>query len=95
MWQHKELHDGFKRAGLKEADFYAGNVGGKKGENGAMHSATLARPISSQGRERPQQRATDPNETYNSEAAYGTVREDYGQVRNVLLGFEASKEKKR
>ena len=24
MWQHKELHDTFKRAGLKEADFYAG-----------------------------------------------------------------------
>lgn len=26
MWQHKELHDGFKRSGLKEADFYSGTA---------------------------------------------------------------------
>ncbi|KAI1733330.1 fibronectin type III domain-containing protein [Ditylenchus destructor] len=59
MWQHKELHDTFRRAGLKESDFYSGTLprSGKKGANhggaGAHDAATLARPISSQGAERP------------------------------------------
>lgn len=47
MWQHKELHDGFKRSGLKESDFYSGTT------SRARDSTTLARPISSQGAERP------------------------------------------
>lgn len=56
MWQHKELHDAFRRAGLKESDFYSGTLprSGKKGAHGGAHDvATLARPISSQGAERP------------------------------------------
>ncbi|KAK6029570.1 Armadillo/beta-catenin-like repeat protein [Ostertagia ostertagi] len=61
MWQHKELHDGFKRSGLKEADFYSGTARGD--------SATLARPISSQGRERPAQALLD--DTMSS--GYGAV----------------------
>uniref|UniRef100_A0A7E4UV98 Fibronectin n=1 Tax=Panagrellus redivivus TaxID=6233 RepID=A0A7E4UV98_PANRE len=48
MWQHKELHDGFKRAGLKEADFYSGSSSHKHRD-----TTTLSRPISSQGAERP------------------------------------------
>uniref|UniRef100_A0A0N5AAV2 Fibronectin type-III domain-containing protein n=1 Tax=Syphacia muris TaxID=451379 RepID=A0A0N5AAV2_9BILA len=47
MWQHKELHDGFRRQGLSESDFYSGLSSRVK------ESATLARPISSQGPERP------------------------------------------
>ncbi|EPB72016.1 hypothetical protein ANCCEY_08889 [Ancylostoma ceylanicum] len=62
MWQHKELHDGFKRSGLKEADFYSGTARGD--------SATLARPISSQGRERPAQALLD--DTLSS-GGYGAV----------------------
>jgi hypothetical protein len=34
MWQHKELHEQFRRSGLAEADFYSGTLhvrGGKKG----------------------------------------------------------------
>ncbi|KAK6053155.1 Armadillo/beta-catenin-like repeat protein, partial [Cooperia oncophora] len=61
MWQHKELHDGFKRSGLKEADFFSGTARGD--------SATLARPISSQGRERPAQALLD--DTMSS--GYGAV----------------------
>uniref|UniRef100_A0A0R3PKP3 WAPL domain-containing protein n=1 Tax=Angiostrongylus costaricensis TaxID=334426 RepID=A0A0R3PKP3_ANGCS len=45
VWQHKELHDGFKRSGLKEADFYSGTARGD--------STTLVRPISSQGKQKP------------------------------------------
>ncbi|VIO86610.1 Uncharacterized protein BM_BM7227 [Brugia malayi] len=47
MWQHKELHDGFKRSGLKESDFYSGTT------IRARDTTTLSRPISSQGAERP------------------------------------------
>uniref|UniRef100_A0A914BU89 Fibronectin type-III domain-containing protein n=1 Tax=Acrobeloides nanus TaxID=290746 RepID=A0A914BU89_9BILA len=51
MWQHKDLHDLFKRSGLKEVDFYSGHTGGKHSARG--DTATLSRPISSQGAERP------------------------------------------
>uniref|UniRef100_A0A0K0DB09 Plakophilin-4 n=1 Tax=Angiostrongylus cantonensis TaxID=6313 RepID=A0A0K0DB09_ANGCA len=61
MWQHKELHDGFKRSGLKEADFYSGTARGD--------STTLARPISSQGKERP----ALLDETTSSGGGYGAV----------------------
>ncbi|EFO91682.1 hypothetical protein CRE_03573, partial [Caenorhabditis remanei] len=64
MWQHKELHDGFKRSGLKEADFYSGTA--RRGD-----SSTLARPISSQGRERPSMHNLD--ETLSSGGGYGTM----------------------
>ncbi|CBJ25105.1 Fibronectin type-III domain-containing protein [Caenorhabditis elegans] len=64
MWQHKELHDGFKRSGLKEADFYSGTA--RRGD-----SSTLARPISSQGRERPSMHQLD--ETLSSGGGYGTM----------------------
>ena len=47
MWQHKELHDGFRRQGLSESDFYSGV------SSRAKETTTLARPISSQGAERP------------------------------------------
>ncbi|KJH47973.1 hypothetical protein DICVIV_05949 [Dictyocaulus viviparus] len=60
MWQHKELHDGFRRSGLKEADFYSGTV--------RNDPTTLARPISSQGRERP----APLDDTVGSEG-YGAV----------------------
>ncbi|KAL3108565.1 hypothetical protein niasHT_015487 [Heterodera trifolii] len=69
MWQHKELHELFRREGLAEADFYSGTLhrgGSKSGaaggaaeqRNGAGSSpssvaTTLARPFSSQGTERP------------------------------------------
>uniref|UniRef100_A0A1I7XF99 Armadillo/beta-catenin-like repeat protein n=1 Tax=Heterorhabditis bacteriophora TaxID=37862 RepID=A0A1I7XF99_HETBA len=69
MWQHKELHDGFKRSGLKEADFYSGTA--RRGD-----SATLARPISSQGRERPAQALLD--ETVSS-GGYGAISETQAQ----------------
>ncbi|CAD5221870.1 unnamed protein product [Bursaphelenchus okinawaensis] len=54
MWQHRELQDGFKRSGLKDADFYAGTIQ-RRGRSAAPSSdvATLRRPISSQGNERP------------------------------------------
>ncbi|CAD5227143.1 unnamed protein product [Bursaphelenchus xylophilus] len=54
MWQHRELQDGFRRAGLKEGDFYAGTIH-RRGRSAAPSSdvATLRRPISSQGNERP------------------------------------------
>ncbi|CAB3405942.1 unnamed protein product [Caenorhabditis bovis] len=65
MWQHKELHDGFRRSGLKESDFYSGTA--KRGD-----SSTLARPISSQGRERPIAPATNLDDTYSS-GGYGSV----------------------
>ncbi|UMM26465.1 hypothetical protein L5515_010153 [Caenorhabditis briggsae] len=64
MWQHKELQDGFKRSGLKEADFCS--LGPRKGD-----SSTLARPISSQGRERPSMHNLD--ETLSSGGGYGTM----------------------
>ncbi|CAI2352274.1 unnamed protein product [Caenorhabditis sp. 36 PRJEB53466] len=67
MWQHKELHDGFKRSGLKEADFYSGTA--RRGD-----SSTLARPISSQGRERPSMHNLD--ETLSSGGGYGTMMSD-------------------
>uniref|UniRef100_A0A915Q1W3 Fibronectin type-III domain-containing protein n=1 Tax=Setaria digitata TaxID=48799 RepID=A0A915Q1W3_9BILA len=47
MWQYKELHDGFRRNGLKESDFYSGTA------VRARDATTLSRPISSQGAERP------------------------------------------
>ncbi|KAJ1357986.1 molecular chaperone [Parelaphostrongylus tenuis] len=61
MWQHKELHDGFKRSGLKEADFYSGTARGD--------STTLARPISSQGKEKP----ALLDDTGSSGGGYGAV----------------------
>ncbi|GMT24360.1 hypothetical protein PFISCL1PPCAC_15657, partial [Pristionchus fissidentatus] len=83
MWQHKELHDGFKRSGLKEAHFYCGSASVR----GGNHSSTLARPISSQGREKP--RPLDPNDTYSSEGGHG--HNTYGtmgelSVRNTPNG---------
>uniref|UniRef100_A0A915EC84 Uncharacterized protein n=1 Tax=Ditylenchus dipsaci TaxID=166011 RepID=A0A915EC84_9BILA len=48
------MHDNFRKSGLKESDFYSGTLprGGKK-VVGGHDAATLARPISSQGAERP------------------------------------------
>ncbi|TMS39617.1 hypothetical protein L596_006110 [Steinernema carpocapsae] len=63
MWQHKELHDGFKRANLKEADFYSGPAHSRH-----SNTTTLARPISSQGPERPARlRSETLDETINSD----------------------------
>lgn len=95
MWQHKELHDGFKRAGLKEADFYCGSASAKGGTN---HSATLARPIASQvgemdwiidqinvfkGREKPRPIANDPNETMSSGGGGGG--QTYGTMGDTII----------
>ncbi|GMR48035.1 hypothetical protein PMAYCL1PPCAC_18230 [Pristionchus mayeri] len=88
MWQHKELHDGFKRSGLKEADFYCGST--VKGGNNHNHTATLARPISSQGRERPRVMGGDPNETQSSEGGhngYGTMGETTLRNGSNLKGY--------
>ncbi|CAD6194584.1 unnamed protein product [Caenorhabditis auriculariae] len=75
MWQHKELHDGFKRNGLKEADFFSGTA--RRGD-----SSTLARPISSQGRERPAAAHTTLDDT-GSSGGYGVVsQESRGVVQN-------------
>ncbi|CAJ0573750.1 unnamed protein product, partial [Mesorhabditis spiculigera] len=69
MWQHKELQDGFKRAGLKDSDFYA-TGSSKRGD-----SATLARPIHSQGRERPKGQNRTLDDTMSS--GYGAVEQQY------------------
>ncbi|CEF60743.1 Armadillo repeat and Fibronectin, type III domain and Armadillo-like helical domain and Immunoglobulin-like fold domain and Armadillo-type fold domain-containing protein [Strongyloides ratti] len=42
MWQHKELHETFKKAGYKEIDFYSGP---STSRNTAREARTLARPI--------------------------------------------------
>ncbi|CAI4221398.1 unnamed protein product [Auanema sp. JU1783] len=73
MWQHKELHDGFKRSGMKEADFYAGPA--RRGD-----SSTLARPISSQGRERPAQALLDET---TSSGGYGALNETTQHSRAI------------
>uniref|UniRef100_A0A8R1TVP6 Fibronectin type-III domain-containing protein n=1 Tax=Onchocerca volvulus TaxID=6282 RepID=A0A8R1TVP6_ONCVO len=66
MWQHKELHDGFKRNGLKESDFYSGTT------IRARDATTLSRPISSQGTERPTHLKS---ENFDDNAStYGTGR---------------------
>lgn len=67
MWQHKELHDGFKRSGLKEADFYSGPSSAR-----SRDATTLARPISSQGAERPSHlQPENLDDSGESAAAYG------------------------
>lgn len=53
MWQHRELHDGFKRAGLKDSDFYCNTLSRRSRSAAPSEMATLRRPISSQGNERP------------------------------------------
>lgn len=60
MWQHKELQDLFRKSGLKDSDFFAQTtLSGRKTPTttliGEHHhdTSTLARPISSQGLERP------------------------------------------
>ncbi|GMS95730.1 hypothetical protein PENTCL1PPCAC_17905, partial [Pristionchus entomophagus] len=87
MWQHKELHDGFKRSGLKEQDFYCGSVTAKGGNN---HSATLARPISSQGRERPRPAVGDVNDTVSSEGGGGGGHNGYGTMGETTVGNSPS-----
>ncbi|KAK0399366.1 hypothetical protein QR680_003009 [Steinernema hermaphroditum] len=74
MWQHKELHDGFRRANLKEADFYSGPAHSRH-----SNTTTLARPISSQGPERPARLKSETlDDTLNSDGAPGTGR--YGAM---------------
>uniref|UniRef100_A0A0R3S475 Fibronectin type III domain protein n=1 Tax=Elaeophora elaphi TaxID=1147741 RepID=A0A0R3S475_9BILA len=68
MWQHKELHDGFKRNGLKESDFYSGTT------IRARDATTLSRPISSQGAERPTHLKSENFD--DSVSTYGTGRYD-------------------
>uniref|UniRef100_A0A0N5B240 Fibronectin type-III domain-containing protein n=1 Tax=Strongyloides papillosus TaxID=174720 RepID=A0A0N5B240_STREA len=46
MWQHKDLHEMFKRGGYKEGDFYSGP---STSRNTAREARTLARPIISYG----------------------------------------------
>ncbi|VDK87223.1 unnamed protein product [Litomosoides sigmodontis] len=70
MWQHKELHDGFKRNGLKESDFYSGTT------IRARDTTTLSRPISSQGAERPTHLKSENFD--DNASAYGTGR--YGTL---------------
>lgn len=64
MWQHKELHELFKQNNLKDSDFYSGTLPRNGAANRKARSnsgttlnneaaSTLARPISSQGAERP------------------------------------------
>jgi len=65
MWTHKELHDGFRRSGLKEADFYSGQA------SRARETTTLARPIATQGSERPLALRPDLDETASTR--YGTI----------------------
>lgn len=81
MWQHKELHDGFKRSGLKESDFYSGTA------SRAREATTLSRPISSQGAERPVRLRSDNFDDNGS--AYGSARYDIvdGRVKNSALLF--------
>lgn len=69
MWQHKDMQEAFRRVGLRDEDFYSGTIG-KKGGRGAMPSvdtATLRRPISSMGNERPANlRSETGNESMDS-----------------------------
>jgi hypothetical protein len=68
MWQHKELHDGFKRAGFKETDFFCGSA------SRARETTTLARPISTQGAERPGHGLRpDLDDSGSSTARYGAT----------------------
>jgi len=46
IWQHRELHDAYRRQGLREEDFVA--------REGPRQADTLARPVSTQGGRRPQ-----------------------------------------
>lgn len=67
MWQHKELHDGFKRAGFKESDFFCGSA------SRARETTTLSRPISTQGAERPYGLRPDLDDSGSSTARYGAT----------------------
>uniref|UniRef100_A0AC35FXI2 Fibronectin type-III domain-containing protein n=1 Tax=Panagrolaimus sp. PS1159 TaxID=55785 RepID=A0AC35FXI2_9BILA len=78
MWQHKELHDGFRRSGFKEADFYSGSSSAR-----SRDATTLARPISSQGAERPVHlQSENLDDSGESAAAYGHIggRNDLQQL---------------
>lgn len=80
MWQHKELHDLFKRAGFKEPDFYSGTLArGRSGKAG--ESATLARPISSQGAERPARLRSENLDESADSARYVEFAESQQAVR--------------
>uniref|UniRef100_A0A1I7VVL9 Fibronectin type III domain-containing protein n=1 Tax=Loa loa TaxID=7209 RepID=A0A1I7VVL9_LOALO len=68
MWQHRELHDGFRRSGLKESDFYSGTT------IRARDATTLSRPISSQGAERPTHLKNENLD--DSASTYGAGRYD-------------------
>lgn len=79
MWQRRELHDGFKRSGLKESDFYSGTI------IRARDAATLSRPISSQGAERPTHLRSENLD--DSASTYGTGRHDTldSRVRKLIF----------
>lgn len=76
MWQHKELHDSFKRANFKDSDFYSTGTIARNARKARStttlnnhETATLARPISSQGAERPARFKTpilDDEQRYNN-----------------------------
>ncbi|KAM3726377.1 Juxtamembrane domain-associated catenin [Dirofilaria immitis] len=84
MWQHKELHDGFKRNGLKESDFYSGT------SVRVRNATTLSRPISSQGAERPTNLRSENFD--DSASTYGTGRYDTLDSRaSVPEGFTYGK----
>jgi len=72
MWQWREMHDTFRRAGLSEADFYSTGTlqhpkhAGKGGGKFSDAHATLARPISSQGDNKRAQSGQDSANAYGS-----------------------------
>uniref|UniRef100_A0AC34QBT6 Fibronectin type-III domain-containing protein n=1 Tax=Panagrolaimus sp. JU765 TaxID=591449 RepID=A0AC34QBT6_9BILA len=89
MWQHKELHDGFKRSGLKEADFYSGSSSAR-----SRDATTLSRPISSQGAERPvhlrSENMDESGESAATYAQYGGGSQKYGELQQMTPNSDRS-----
>uniref|UniRef100_A0AC35U4F1 Fibronectin type-III domain-containing protein n=1 Tax=Rhabditophanes sp. KR3021 TaxID=114890 RepID=A0AC35U4F1_9BILA len=58
MWQHKELHDLFKKSGFRESNFYSGSSTSRQTSRDAH---TLARPILTQSGKRHSKDSTGDN----------------------------------
>ncbi|KAI6212213.1 Fibronectin type III domain-containing protein [Aphelenchoides besseyi] len=72
-WQHKEMQDVFRRIGLRDADFYSGTINRRAGrsQTPGVDIATLRRPISSQGNERPAHLRSETADESTDSVRYG------------------------
>lgn len=90
MWQHKELHETFRKSGYKEVDFYSGP---STSRNTAREAKTLARPIISYGGNKKFNK--DNNYESDNYAIYDgdikntpqSARFDYGSIRKYENGI--------